>query len=295
MAVIQDQMKPRSDTLWPWYLLTAIYLSFGGVVLWDRWGEVGSLFEPPGSTPGRLPLNSIGDVLAGFFAPLAFLWLFVATQLQRKELRLQREELADTRRVLDEQKAEMQRSAEESNLQTSIMQKNLDAVRSKEFYDEFSLELYYIARNIYSSKSCTLEVSEPTIVNPETGNILWSKSECGITNFRPSIALSSSNPSSVDDFFEALYISIIYIEDITSAKKGAIIRHGWMNIEAFELLQLIHELSSEIIHGYDNDQYSLISLRLQHCKIKELGLASKVVEKRFQAEIRDDPVARGDF
>lgn len=112
-------------------MLTVVYLGFGAIVLYDRWGEVGSLFEPPGATPGRLPLNSIGDILAGFFAPLAFLWLFVATQLQRKELRLQREELADTRRVSGEQKAELKRSVEESNLQTAIMQKTLDASRSQ--------------------------------------------------------------------------------------------------------------------------------------------------------------------
>jgi hypothetical protein len=43
-----------------------------------------------------LGLNEIGDALAGFFAPLAFLWLFVATMIQGQEL-------ADNRRVMEEQ------------------------------------------------------------------------------------------------------------------------------------------------------------------------------------------------
>jgi hypothetical protein len=121
----------RTDALWPYYCATILYLGIGVIVLIDRWGEVGSLFEPPGPLSGKLPLNSIGDVLAGFFAPLAFLWLFAATQLQRTELRLQREELADTRSVLNEQRIELERSAKESNEQTRIMQRTLEASQSR--------------------------------------------------------------------------------------------------------------------------------------------------------------------
>ena len=48
-------------------------------------------------------LNELGDFLAGFFTPLAFGWLVFGYLLQSNELRLQREELALTRKQLGTQ------------------------------------------------------------------------------------------------------------------------------------------------------------------------------------------------
>ena len=48
-------------------------------------------------------LNELGDFLAGIFTPLAFGWLVYGYLLQSKELRLQREELALTRKQLGKQ------------------------------------------------------------------------------------------------------------------------------------------------------------------------------------------------
>ena len=51
----------------------------------------------------RGDLNELGDFLAGVFTPLAFLWLVYGYFLQSSELRLQREELALTRKQLGKQ------------------------------------------------------------------------------------------------------------------------------------------------------------------------------------------------
>ena len=48
-------------------------------------------------------LNELGDFLAGVFTPLAFSWLVYGYLLQSRELRLQREELALTRKQLGKQ------------------------------------------------------------------------------------------------------------------------------------------------------------------------------------------------
>ena len=48
-------------------------------------------------------LNELGDFSAGVFTPLAFGWLVYGYLLQSKELRLQREELALTRKQLGKQ------------------------------------------------------------------------------------------------------------------------------------------------------------------------------------------------
>ncbi|MQY50075.1 hypothetical protein GAO09_29010 [Rhizobiales bacterium RZME27] len=72
--------------------------------------------------------NEVGDFLAGLFAPVAFILLACAVVMQRQELKVTREELADNREVVAEQLkqiriqtamlADQQRKAEESAKQT---------------------------------------------------------------------------------------------------------------------------------------------------------------------------------
>ena len=51
----------------------------------------------------RGKLNELGDFFAGFFTPLAFLWLVIGYLLQKDEFQLQREELKQTRTALSTQ------------------------------------------------------------------------------------------------------------------------------------------------------------------------------------------------
>ena len=64
-------------------------------------------------------LNELGDFLAGVFTPLAFGWLVYGYLLQSKELRLQREELALTRKQLGKQ-TELLREQVTADYQDSI-------------------------------------------------------------------------------------------------------------------------------------------------------------------------------
>jgi hypothetical protein len=186
----------RKDALWPYYTGTLAYLVFGGIVAFDRWGEIGSLFESAngagGAAPVHLPLNSLGDVLAGFFAPLAFLWLFAATQLQRTELKLQREELADTRSVLDDQRKELERAARESNEQTRIMQMTLESARAKEVFEEHNLRLYYLARELLRAKGLPIAAIEPGRPYGYQYAFVQNKKN----------NLSQNEPASIDEFYE---------------------------------------------------------------------------------------------
>lgn len=63
--------------------------------------------------------NTIGDTLAGIFAPLAFIWIVVTVFLQSHELREQRKELSFSREEL-----KLAREAQEAQLQ--VMQKQAD-------------------------------------------------------------------------------------------------------------------------------------------------------------------------
>jgi hypothetical protein len=65
-------------------------------------------------------LNILGDLLAGLFAPVAFIWLVVAVMIQSKELAAQREELALTREEMQESRAVMQKQADAADQQTRL-------------------------------------------------------------------------------------------------------------------------------------------------------------------------------
>jgi hypothetical protein len=93
--------------------LTAVYLLFGAIVLGARLPDL--LLQQP--------LSNVGDFLAGFFAPLAFLWLVVSLFLQRKELELMREEQALARSQRDNMvsAAQMELYSKSPNLKISTV------------------------------------------------------------------------------------------------------------------------------------------------------------------------------
>lgn len=72
-------------------------------------------FDPAGEPIGP---SGWGDVLAGLFSPLAFLWLLYASLSQRAELELQREELRLNNQTQADQQREMGRQADALAAQT---------------------------------------------------------------------------------------------------------------------------------------------------------------------------------
>lgn len=95
------QAGPRTRIFWA---LTVAYL---GAVLLGAWTL--GYFDSKGKP---LAQQAWGDVLAGVFAPLAFLWLIYASLAQRAELELQRAELRRNNDAQEAQQAEMKRQAD---------------------------------------------------------------------------------------------------------------------------------------------------------------------------------------
>ena len=71
--------------------------------------------------------NEWGDVLAGVFSPLAFLWLLYASLSQRAELALQRRELRDNNCTQHEQQEQMSRQADALSAQVEALKKQAHA------------------------------------------------------------------------------------------------------------------------------------------------------------------------
>lgn len=134
MAGKGDGDSKTFNWVWFGFIVTAIYLLVVGWVIWSA-GPQSIIQIKPG-----LQLNEFGDAMAGMFAPLAFLWLFVATMVQSQELSLQRRELqltrgefAQNRVVAKEQATEARNQAEFIGTQTELFvraeaDKHLNAV-----------------------------------------------------------------------------------------------------------------------------------------------------------------------
>ncbi|KXG85797.1 hypothetical protein [Agrobacterium bohemicum] len=75
-------------------VITAGYL---GIFLW--W--IG--YDRIARYPANNSLNEVGDFIAGFFSPLAFIWLVAAVLTQRQELTDTRDQFAENQKVVDAQ------------------------------------------------------------------------------------------------------------------------------------------------------------------------------------------------
>jgi hypothetical protein len=104
------------------YIRSATLISLLGIlvfVVFILFGlKSGSVFE--------LKLNEWGDVFAGFFAPLAFIWVAMAVLIQREELRNQVFELKLSRYAHEHQVKEYAKSVLEFAKQSDILSKQLE-------------------------------------------------------------------------------------------------------------------------------------------------------------------------
>lgn len=109
----KDQNKDKIP-LRDYWILTAAFISIGSVlmILYLR-GFHDFLDMKP---------SDWGDFLVGIFGPASFILLARGYVLQIVELRLQREELAANRKALLQQHEELEKSANQSKIQTEILQ-----------------------------------------------------------------------------------------------------------------------------------------------------------------------------
>ncbi|MCP1559353.1 UNVERIFIED_ORG: hypothetical protein M2438_003447 [Methylobacterium sp. SuP10 SLI 274] len=253
-----------ADRLWPWYVVTAIYIIGCSIILFDRATEFGDFFEPADGAPGRLRLNEIGDIAAGIFAPLAFLWLFIATQLQRKELRLQHAELAETRNVLAGQQLELEKAAEESNRQTAIMRDTLKSATTRSSYESFSYILYLICRRAYLANDWYFKTRSGSIQ---------------LLKFQPDLYLSENDNSVLDTFIEKLHKNISYFRNRHMTDEDTPVFEDRDTRKTIATLRFLSESLSNITQESEFKQNDLVRLR-----IEGIPFASLIDEIKFFVE-----------
>lgn len=227
-----------------------------------------------------LPLNNIGDALAGAFAPVAFLWLFIATWMQRIELGLQRQELADTRAVMDEQRKELERAAKESNHQTTIMQQTLEASQAREVYDELSLLLYFSAKRIFDdTRGIVVQIRSSS--GPSYGS--------GFGKLPREFAISPLDPSTVDAVFDDAREEIKTINKADSfrlyTRAGAPISVD----DALNLIRSIHAIAWSVISNPEMGANRLIKARVQGLFMDELASQSEILIRKLSPAAKEVP------
>ncbi|MDX8161929.1 hypothetical protein [Acinetobacter pittii] len=73
-----------------------------------------------------MPLNEVGDFLAGVFSPLAFLFLYIGYKQNSESIRLQNEELKASTRALELQVKEMRESVEQQKVMAELQRTELE-------------------------------------------------------------------------------------------------------------------------------------------------------------------------
>jgi len=109
------------------------------------------LFWPDGRRLQNLLIggaNEFGDFLAGAFAPLAFLWLVITVRLQSHELRLQRNELEQSRKALMLQAEELRNSVEQMEKQTLLREEEARQAQKDRTNQEFEKGLDLLANEL---------------------------------------------------------------------------------------------------------------------------------------------------
>ncbi len=125
-----------------------------------------------------LQANEVGDLIAGAFAPLAFVWLATAVLIQAQELRATREELALTREeysmsrgVMEEQALEARRQAEFIGTQTSILTEEQEQRREALADDAFKFRYEQLQNALNDARHVAMSTENLSrhLLFPRTG------------------------------------------------------------------------------------------------------------------------------
>lgn len=131
MSDIEGSSKRSVTLVITGFVLSFAYFVFVSVLAWSSWAELWDL-EP----------NEFGDLMAGTFAPLAFLWLVLGFFQQGQELRASVEALKlqgkELRNSVEQQRDLVRATREEIEMQAKRIEHE-DAQRDREVSPVFDL------------------------------------------------------------------------------------------------------------------------------------------------------------
>jgi hypothetical protein len=112
---MSKEQAVRPSPLW-FVFLSSVYVLGTLVAIVRNWEHMAEMAP-----------NEWGDVAAGVFSPLAFLWFLYTALAQRAELRLQQDELRQNTKAQQDQEQQMMRQANALDAQAARLQGQADA------------------------------------------------------------------------------------------------------------------------------------------------------------------------
>ena len=266
--------------------VTLVMLVAIAVLLWIRSPEYIPLTapSPPGADePARLTLSEIGNVLAGIFAPLAFLWLFVATMLQRRELGLQREELklqrrelALTRDVLKKTAKANAETAKANADQAEMMQRSLSVSQKSGQYEYFSSVLYYTS---FYWMSINRQIALPT---DGVGFVFFGRDFGTVRDI--------NDPGGVDFAFGLLRQMLEHYEDRKRRGQfydGPLSRDESDAYEDFRKFNKLVDMMKNIEILFSNSENEIIKFRFEFLEFPRMNYVLRNLYLRSKARLED--------
>lgn len=134
---------------------------------------------------GCRSLNELGDFLAGVFAPLALVWVAGAVYIQSLELKAQRDDLKETRAVMERHAAESEATKVYIGQQTEIQKRQQDQREQDRSDREFDESLKYLLvmferkvwlrgeRSASAVRRGRLSVTSPRATEPQWTEHKW--------------------------------------------------------------------------------------------------------------------------
>ncbi|UYZ08257.1 hypothetical protein CFBP5507_04415 [Agrobacterium salinitolerans] len=160
MEELRDETQVKDTPRAAGWKLAAVFVLTGlwaVVVAYLVWETI--RVSPQGDCGSWLPcleLNEWGDLLAGIFAPVAFLWLVATVLIQSDELREQRKELALTRQEMKYSRDVMKEQAEEARAQAIYLGRQTDLLNEEAVQrrSESAFAQFQSLIDIYITSSC---------------------------------------------------------------------------------------------------------------------------------------------
>lgn len=222
----------------------------------------------------RLELNALGDFLAGLFAPVAFLWLFVAVMVQSQELALQRDELKATRREFELNREVASAQVEEARNQAAHILAQTEIMQSE-----------WEQRQIDANDALFRELSERVVA-------ALSDAQGGFSIPMADGEIVTAKPGGTLQGYEALPLALEMFEMLQWRLKGDSAT-GFRDVEAYpatlrtfmlQLLTLLDPLLEAAKGGSAKSRYDLQRLRLDELHHRMTRLEEALERARMESE-----------
>lgn len=118
-----ESLEDQDEKLFPWVRVGALLTLVWGFAVWCLMHNAKTSFF-------ALELNEQGDFIAGASSALAFMWLVIATMLQRQELQLQRKVSKQQTIEMNQQSMIFEKQVELLSSQTQIQHESLQIERN---------------------------------------------------------------------------------------------------------------------------------------------------------------------